>query len=207
MKLFYVLLSCTVSLTLIKCSSAPRTAENSEDRVLSRIDDLSSRPGWLKEGEPFRVDGGAVSSLGSTKIPSDHRVEAAFRIAENNAKANICNAIEQRLEMVLQNAEEGTAQDTAQARYIGAEACKITTSSIRTQKRYWEKVATTKDSGERVTEYHVFASVQMPESDFKRAVMDAIRAQQGKGSISADFGKKVDQQWDRFVEGRKPASE
>src|SRR4051812_21175438 len=78
------------------CASGSRmlTPENSPDEVLSRIDDLSSRPKWLKESEPFRIEDGVVNSLGQTTVPGDNRVEAAYRISENNAKAAIASAIE-----------------------------------------------------------------------------------------------------------------
>lgn len=197
-----ILLSA-VFMGLAACSSVPtprpNTPEAEPDRVLSRIDDLKERPSWLKESEPFRIDAGEVSSLGATIIPADNRVEAAYRIAENNAKGAIAGAIEQKLEFIFQNAEEGTSMDANQARFIGAEASKLVTSSIRPSKRYWEKVASTTDSGQRLTNYKVFATVSMPETDFKRAIMDAVRKAQGKGGLSADFAKKVDAHWDQFV--------
>lgn len=172
------------------------------DKVVSRINDMSARPGWLNEEKPFEVKEGSVISLGQTTIPGDNRVEAAYAIADNNAKGAICSAIESRLDFVFQNAEEGTSIDSTQARRIGAEACKITTSSIRPGSRYWEKVAMTSDSGERITRYKVFATVRMPETDFKRAVINAIRKQEGKGGLSSDFSKKVDEHWDSFVKGQ-----
>lgn len=189
---------------LTGCSSTPTnpTPENSPDKVLSRINDVSGRPDWLNEEHPFEIKKGTVVSLGQTTIPGDNRVEAAYTIADNNAKGAICSAIESRLEVVFQNAEEGTAIDSTQVRRIGAEACKITTSSIRPGSRYWEKVAMTTDSGERVSRYKVFATAEMPEQDFKRAVIDAVRKQQGKGGISEDFAKKVSDHWDQFVKGQ-----
>jgi hypothetical protein len=39
----------------------------------------------------------------------------------------------------------------------------------------------------------------MPESDFKQAVMDAIKKARGQGGLSADFAKKVNNHWDQFV--------
>jgi hypothetical protein len=42
----------------------------------------------------------------------------------------------------------------------------------------------------------------MPETDFKRAVINAIRKQEGKGGLSQDFSKKVDEHWDNFVKGQ-----
>lgn len=198
----------SLAIIVSACSSTPslRTPESQEDKVISRIDERSSRPNWLKESEPFRIEDGQVVSIGGTTIPGDNRVEAAYRIAENNAKAAIAGAIEQRLEFIFQNAEEGTSLDSTQARYIGAEATKLSTNSLRIGSRYWEKVATTTDSGERVTRYKVFANVTMPEADFKRAIVDAIHKAQGKGGLSPDFAKKVDQHWDKFTEDRTPAS-
>lgn len=201
----------TALLATIGCSSASKhpTPENTSDVVMSRIDDLSHRPDWLKESETFKIKDGMVYSLGSITIPGDHRVEAAYRIAENNAKAAIAGAIEQRLNFIFQNAEEGTAMDSTQARYIGAEASDLLASSIRPGQKYWEKVATTRDSGERITEYKVFAVVTMPEQDFKKAILDSARHREGKGGLSADFAQKVDQHWDKFVGGdaREPGAE
>jgi hypothetical protein len=195
---------CVTVLALSACSSAPQTAkvatpESVPDSVLSRIDDLKERPSWLHESEPFKIDNGTVISLGQTTIPSDNRVEAAYRIAQNNGKAAIAGAIEQKLEFIFQNAEEGTSLDSTQARYIGAEATNLVTSSIRIGRQYWEKVAMTTDSGERVTRYKVFTTVTMPETDFKNAVMTAIHKAQGKGGLSQDFAQKVNQQWDKFT--------
>lgn len=192
----------TALLFLFSCGSAVKNPTKSEidpDKVISRIDELSSRPDWLKESEPFRFESGNVYSLGSTTIPGEDRVDAAYRIAENNAKAGIATAIEQKLEFIFQNAEEGTQIGSDQARYIGAEASSLITSSIRIYKRYWEKVAMTQDSGVRTTKYRVFSTVTMPEADFKTAVMNAIKKAEGKKGLSKNFSEKVDKHWDKFT--------
>lgn len=201
---YKIIAAVGLSVALSACSSTPKnpSPENTPDKVVSRINDVSGRPNWLNEEKPFEIKEGSVMSLGQTTIPGDNRVEAAYAIADNNAKGAICSAIESRLDFVFQNAEEGTTIDSTQARRIGAEACKITTSSIRPGSRYWEKVAMTSDSGERVTRYKVFATVTMSEADFKRAVINAIRKQEGKGGLSQDFSKKVDEHWDNFVKGQ-----
>lgn len=191
---------CTL---LAGCSSSPShpTPENQEDRVIARINDTSSRPDWLDESKPFRIKDGQVIAIGQTTIPGDNRVEAAYRIAENNAKGSIAGTIESRLDFVFQQAEEGTGFDSNQARFIGAEASKITSSSLKIQDRYWEKVATTQDSGQRVTQYKVFTSVVMAEADFKRAILDAARKREGKSGLSTEFSRKVESHWDQFVKG------
>ncbi len=200
---FWGILGVLSSMLAAGCSSYPKIDRGIEragqEQVLSRIDGLSSRPDWLKESQPFIVENGNVYSLGMTAIPIDHRMEAAYRIAENNGKAGISSAIEQRLDFVFQNAEEGTAGNATQAQYIGAEASKLTTNSLRLSKRYWEKVSVVQENGQPLMQYRVFTLVEMPESDFKAALIDAIRKSKGKAGITADFAKKVDQHWDQFV--------
>ncbi len=195
-KLFFI-----ASLFLVACSSALKTGVESagQETVISRIDGMSSRPDWLKEQEPFVILNNQVYALGQVSIPGDHRVEAAYKISENNGKSLISSAIEQKLEFIFQNAEEGTSMDSTQVRFIGAEASKLTANSIRVSKRYWEKVTIIQENGQPTVRYKVFSLIQMPESDFKTAIIDAVRKSQGKVGLSADFAKKVDQHWDQFV--------
>ena len=194
--------SLIMLLVLVSCSSKTVTQNNiPTESVIQRIDELSSRPSWLTESEPFKIESGKVLSLGQTTIPADHRVDAAYRIAENNAKASISSAIEQRLDFIFQNAEEGTSMDSTQARFIGAEASKITTSSLKLKNRYWEKVYSVDENGKAKTTYKVFATVAMEEPEFKQAIMEAIRKAQGKGGLSKDFAEKVDNHWDKFSKG------
>ncbi|MBL7672231.1 MAG: hypothetical protein JNM39_17260 [Bdellovibrionaceae bacterium] len=193
-------------LLVAACSSTPKTemekavANNiGEERIISRIDEMKSRPDWLKESEPFRVEGGKVLSLGQTTIPASDNLAAAYRIAESNSKAGISHSISQRLDYVFQDAQEGTALDSTQSRYIGATASQLTTSALKTSKRYWEKVAVVQEGGQVSVQYRIFVLSEMDEPQFKTAVLDAVRKAQGKQGVSADFAKKVAQHWDKFV--------
>ena len=196
----YLVLMAALILSACTTVKNPIQSEIDPDKIISRIDDLSSRPDWVQESELFRIEKDSVISTGMTTILGSDRVEAAYRVAQNNAKAAIAGAIEQRLEFILQNAEEGASINSNQIRYIGAEASNLITSSIKPGKNYWEKVATTLDSGERITQYRVFSTVVMPENEFKRAIFEAIKKAQGKGGLSKDFAKKVDKHWDTFTE-------
>jgi hypothetical protein len=171
--------------------------------IVDRIDNLDSRPDWLQESKPFTIDDGTVVSLGQTEIPADHRVDAAYRIAENNAEAEISGAIQRKLSFIFQNAEEGTGLDAAQVRFIGGEASRLISSSLVPGNRYWEKVVYVSQTG-RQARYRVFATMEMPEEDFRRAILDALRRQAGKGGISADFAEKVDAHWDELTTPPEP---
>ncbi len=174
--------------------------ETPADRVIARIDGMSQRPSWLKESEPFLLDSNNVVSLGVTEIPGDHRVDAAYRIAESNAEAAIAGAIQKRLEFLFQNAEEGTGMDERQVRYIAGATTRLVTSSLRPRHRYWEKVVSVSDTGRRLVKYRVFATVEMPGAEFHQAVVEAVRRASGKAGVSRDFSEKVDRQWKRFIE-------
>jgi hypothetical protein len=194
------------------CSSSPKlvetaTPETRPDIVLSRIDDLKERPSWVHESQPFRQDGEKILSQATTQIPSDHRLEAAYRICFNSAKANIATAIEQKMQFIFQQSSEGT-DDRTTAHFIGSEMATMTSSSLRPANQYYEKVATTTDSGERKTIYRIFCEVQMPAEDFKTKVFAAMTAAEGQGKISSGFQAKIESQWNSFVNGPQagPAS-
>lgn len=200
-----IILAVAMASAMTACSTTPKTEleksisnQSGQERVISRIDEMDSRPKWLQEQTPFRFEDGKVYSIGITSIPADGNLSAAYRIAENNGKSSISHAIEQRLSFVFQNAEEGTTLGASQAQFLGAEASKLTTNSLRLAKRYWEKVAAVQNEQVSV-QYRVFVLVEMDEPAFKAAITDAIRKNQGKQGISAEFAKKVDQHWDSFV--------
>lgn len=187
-----------LALSVLACAAC--SSVSMKDQVIARSDDLSARPEWVKDSETFTVSKGTVYMLGSTTIPATSSPDRAYRIAENNAKQGLSSAIEQKLDFVFQNAEEGTEIGSDQTRFIGMEASKLVTSAIRPSNRYWEKVVTVTgaNADDKAVVYRVYARVAMPEKEFKKAIERAIAKAQKKG-LSADFAKKVDAQWDRFT--------
>lgn len=190
-RIFYVL--ATV-LALSACASMPK------DEVMERSDGLSSRPKWAKEDKTFTIEKGNVYMLGMHEMPVEgKRITTGYRVAENNAKAGLSGAIEQNLNFIFQNAEEGDDMGADQTRFIGGEVSKLVASSIRPANRYWEKVARVIDAeGTRDLIYRIYVRVSMPEKDFKKAIQDAIKRNSGKKGISADFAKKVEAHWDQM---------
>ena len=192
-RIFYVL--ATV-LALSACSSMPK------DEIMARSDNLSSRPKWVSEEKTFTIEKGTVYMMGTHEMPvAGKRITTGYRIAESNAKAGLSGAIEQRLNYIFQNAEEGDEMGADQARFIGGETSKLVASSIRPANRYWEKVARVIDAdGNRDLIYRIFVRVSMPEADFKKAIEEAIKRNSGKKGISEEFKKKVEAHWDQMSE-------
>lgn len=192
-RIFYVLATI---LAVSACSSLPK------DEVLARSDSLTSRPKWVSEEKTFTIEKGTVYMMGTHEMPvAGKRITTGYRIAESNAKAGLSGAIEQRLNYVFQNAEEGDDMGADQARFIGGETSKLVASSIRPANRYWEKVARVTDAdGNRDLVYRIFVRISMPEADFKKAIEEAIKRNSGKKGISEEFKKKVEAHWDELSE-------
>ncbi|OQW48517.1 MAG: hypothetical protein A4S09_04890 [Proteobacteria bacterium SG_bin7] len=185
-------------------SVTPTNIEPVPDKVLSRIDNMEERPNWVKESEPFYVERGTVYSLGITTIREDQRVEAAYRVASNNAKHVVSQAITQRLSYVFQRGEENEGFNDVTSKYIGAEASELTTSHLKPSRYYWEKVSQS-ENGQRQIVYKVFALVTIPEVEFKKSVIAAAKKAEGGGKVSKDFDDKLQEHWQDFV--RSPASD
>ena len=203
-----ILAVASLVLAVAGCSSAPKTelekaiANNvGEERVVARIDNLSSRPKWIQEATPFVVENSSVKALGQTVLPADQaNVSAAYRISANNGKSLIAHSISQKLAFTFQNGEFGTQMGSSQAQFIGEESSRMTTSSIHLTKQYWERVAIVESSGQTTVQLRVFTLSEMPEADFKAATLKAIRENEGQHGIDRGFAKKLDESWSRFTE-------
>lgn len=213
----YYLTICTMFALLSACSSAPKSGVESAGReeVLSRTDDLGSRPSWVTESEPFRVEGAKVTSLGMTTVSADNaNLAAVYRISDSNGKAAISHAIEQKLEYLFQQGDQGTELGASQVQFIATEGSRLVSSSLRPTKHYWEKIRQVQTNGQAAILLRVFSLVEMPEGDFRTAIMDAAKRAQGKAGVSQEFAKKLDERWTQFLAGdqatqsseRKPTS-
>lgn len=212
------LIPALVAVTALNaCSSAPKLGiENAglED-VISRIDDLGSRPSWVTESEPFRVESGKVISIGMATVAADNaNLAAVYRISDSNGKASIAHVIEQKLEYLFQQGDQGTEIGANQVQFIATEGSKLVSSSLRPTRHYWEKIRQVQENGQVALRLRVFSAVEMPENDFRAALVDAAKHAQGKGGVTKDFAKKLDDRWNAFVSGdqsnkgetRQPAS-
>jgi hypothetical protein len=190
------------ALLIAACSSNPK--HDQSVKVLGRIDGLSERPSWVTESEPFKIQDGKVFVIGKHTINSNQNLEQSFRAADLNAKSQLVQAIEQKLLMAFQNSEEGM-DNSSQTRFTAMVATDIvTTSAIRSSKRFWEKYLPSDAIDGRDQRIDSFVLVEMDEADFKRAVINAVRKQQSQASLSNDISNKVDEQWNTLM--RKPTS-
>lgn len=187
------LLTLTSVLTLAACSSTM------QDKVISRSDDLSSRPSWAKESTPLTKKGSDLYFLGQTRIPAEKaNISMGYRIAENNAKNTIASAINQNLTYMFQNAEEGTSYDANQVQFVSTESAKALMSKAIVSDRYWEKILSTVNAEEdKEMFYSIYTRVKISETDLKKAIDRTLNKNKG---ISEDLKKKAAQQWDLMIQ-------
>ncbi len=168
------------------------------DKVISRSDDLSSRPSWAKESTPLTKKGSDLYFLGQARILAEKaNISMGYRIAENNAKNAIAGAINQNLTYMFQNAEEGVTYDATQVQFVSTESAKALMSKALPSDRYWEKVLSTVSAdNDQEMFYSVYTRVKISEADMKKAIDRTLNGAKG---ISEDLKKKAAQQWDLMV--------
>ena len=174
-----------------------------KDEVISRSDDRSSRPSWVKEETPLTKKDGDLYFLGQARIPAAKaNISTGYKIAENNAKNSIAAAINQNLTYMFQNAEDGATYDTTQVQFVSTESAKAVMSKALPAERYWEKVLSSVSAeNDKEMFYSIYARVKISEADMKAAIDRTLNGNKG---ISEDLKKKAQQQWDGMVKEQYP---
>lgn len=177
-----------------------------------------SMPGWVEDAaeRTFYKDGDEIVSIGTTTLEGNSRIDAGFRVAEANARANIGRVITNRMEAVTHIAEEGTDFSGVQLRSITAEATKLTASGMKPGHRHYQRVMVTGDDGIPRGELRFWQEIRMSENDYKAAIINAAKRGSTKPGLSQAFGRTVEKHFDTFVssegegakngEGHSPAS-
>lgn len=195
---------------LTACSSVPKNDGNTIDLSHIGQEDVLQKYGKddsLKTADPFVVSGGIVRATAMTTVPGDHRQEACVKMAQAQATAIISTTVEKKIETALQIASEDSSQSSVQMRDLIAQSSSLVANDFRPGKTYVERVRVIGDNGVPKTEFRCWAETVAEEAVFKRHLIDSIRKQEGKASMSAEMSKAVDAQWSRITgtENRNPA--
>jgi|GEM_PF-5575748 len=195
-----ILLMLTIAGTLAACSSTPTSVVDLKHIGEEEVIQTYGKDDSLKQAQPFLVESGMVVSTGFVSMNSDgNRPEAAIKMAQIHARAELAKSISVKIENFAQLADEGTSAESVQLRSIATETAKLTANELRPGKVYYEKVRVVSDSGVPRSEIRAWAQVEIPENSFRRHVMDAIRGQAGKTSFSKEFAATVDSNWKKIL--------
>lgn len=207
-----ILFSLTFVCGLSACSSSPKNDGNTID--LSRIgqEEILQKYGKddsLKSADPFVVSGGLVKATSLVTIPGDHRPEAGVKMAQAQAVSTLATTVERRIESALQIASETTSADAVQMRDLIAQSSSLVANDFRPGHVYYERVRVIGDNGVPRTEYRIWAEMSSDEASFKRHIIDAMRKQEGKATLSSQMTKAVDSQWAKITgtDNRNPAKQ
>jgi len=171
------------------------------DKVISRSDDLSSRPSWVKDDNPVIVKDGDMFVTSMATVRSDKaNISQGYRIAENQAKTDLSNAIKTDIKTNFVDAQEGVEGNQFRTEFLSIEKSEISFSGLMPSNRYWEKVLVTNADGDKEMEYRFFTRMKIKEADFKKQMKDFLNGNKG---LSAEFNKRVTETVDEFTMSHK----
>ena len=167
------------------------------DKVIARSDELSSRPSWVKDDNPVQVKNGDMFVTSMATVRSDSaNIAQGYRIAENQAKTDLSNAIKTEIKTNFVDAQEGVVGDQFRTEFLSIEKSEIAFSGLMPANRYWEKVLVTTADGDKEMEYRFYARMKIKESDFKKQMKDYLNGNKG---LSPEFNKRVTQTVNEFT--------
>jgi hypothetical protein len=159
------------------------------EKVISRMDNVDEKPSWATLSKTMFVKEGKVFSVGLTEANAGSRVSALSRVADNNARFELSRTIIDESSFIFQNMEEGAEEGGQLSRFYGNELSKHVSHGVRQEKRYWEKIQTFDEHGDKVFRIKLFSLVSIKESDLKKAVKRALNKEQG---ISPKMKEAID---------------
>lgn len=167
------------------------------DKVIARSDELSSRPSWVKDDNPVIIKNGDMFVTSMTAIRSDSvNISQGYRIAENQAKTDLSNAIKTDIKTNFVNAQEGVEGDRFRTEFLSIEKSEIAFSGLLPENRYWEKVLVNNAGGDKEIEYRFYARMKIKEADFKKQMKEFLSGNKG---LSAEFNARVSQTVNEFT--------
>ena len=168
---------------LVGCTTSMR------DEVIARSDELSSRPEWARDDNPITIKGDDLFVTSMATVRSERaNISQGYRIAENQAKTDLSNAIKTEIKTNFVDAQEGVVGDQFRAEFLSIEKSEIAFSGLMPLNRYWEKVLVTNADGDKEMEYRFFARMTMKERDFKKQMNQFLNGNKG---LSPEFNKRV----------------
>lgn len=159
------------------------------EKTVVRMKGHDEAPEWASLSKSTYVKSDRLYSVGFTEVNANARISAAFRISDNNARFEISREVTDDMAFIFQNLEEGLDDSGTLARFYGTEVSKLIVQNIRQEKRYWEKVQSFDDSGERVYKLRLYSLVSIRKSDLKKAIKTTL--DQGKG-ITPSIKNQID---------------
>ncbi len=180
-------IAATTGFLLAGCTSAPSRPVEGE-RVLSRMDGLEKRPDWVTESVSVKEKDERVLFIGVAEVPSDSRVQAAFKASDLAAKGFLANKIETQLTKVVESSDAGLRMDDQSLKSLITEVSRASFRNLDVTDRYWEQVAKTAADGTETRLMKVFSLLSIPKAEMKQLLLASTQ----KAKAPTDLRNKVE---------------
>ncbi len=167
------------ALSLVSCSSI-------SEKTISRMDD-ASKPAWATQEKALTVKDGKLMILGFQELDVDAKISAAFRLSDNSARGELSKMIQTQFSSILQNLEEGVTDGGGLTRNYSSEVSKTMLAELKITNRFWEKVQTFGNDGEKVYRLRAYSLAEIPEAKFKALMRETL----DKDKIDPEVKKQV----------------
>lgn len=182
---------------LFICSAFLTSCSSYQEKVISRMDDVSDKPDWATLSKPVYEKEGKIWAVGLETGSANDKVTALSRIADNNARVELIKIVTNKVTSVFQNVQEGVSDGSELSRHMSTESSEVVTKNISPERKYWEKVLIPDENGEKVIKLRVFSLLSVPKSAIQKMIQDI--ADKDKG-LSKELKSKVDKQLDKIID-------
>lgn len=144
------------------------------EKVISHSDGLSSRPEWAQKTVSYFEKDGMSNFVGTQVIDGSINSTRVCTEAANMTKKEISDTIKQKLDFIVQVANEDISVGMAQLKYEETETSNISLSNLREDGCYWERVVTQTSVGDKQVLYRAFVKMSIPTHQLKDAIKKAV---------------------------------
>lgn len=174
------------------------------DRVVDAS--RNKRPDWLAQDNHGFTKSGIVYRIGVSEGTADASPRKLTEVAGMKARADLSQELKTKLENRAQYASEGLGISQESLERIVTLGSKLENlNGLRVHETYYEKIASSDGYTESVR-YVAYALIGLDEKEYRRQLAAAIQGNIDH-SLSADFKKKVDKNWNEFFESEPKVAE
>lgn len=184
-----------IMVSLVSCGSADYS--NYKDVIISRMDQMEERPKWATMDQSSFEKDRKIYFTGYSEAGAGARTSIMFKISDSNARVNISKTVNVFVSNMFQNSTEGEDGDSNFIRNYTEEETKSLLNNIKIERRYWEKVKTIDNSGDEVFRLRCYSLASIEKEKLRRLI-----SQVSSTGISDDLLKKLDGQFDKFLDRR-----
>jgi len=171
---------CLVLCSILSTSCFTTTPSKTfaKSNVIERMGNKDETPEWATGEIAMRDEGQDVIFISQMTMGADSRSEACLKAAELDGRSAMSRYIKEGISSSGQ-VDEANAKDDPSYEALTAFLSNAKLSGIRPTHRYWEKVETSDESGDRVLKLRCSAKLAIKKSELARQLKEATSVAKG----------------------------